>query len=204
MSEQQTTEEKLLGRLRETSLRERIEIAQAMIGHMCKDGRPPKMSIPVQYADEDFYITNTLADAAARIKELEAEIALHHRKDRGKTRDLNLLTNENRLYRNALKRALSILNVAVHGGDFDEAEKVIRQALECKWNSPEIFKPGDHVIYIPGHAGGDPNHPECERGVVTSTNDKNVFVRFGTVNSQACDPGDLVHAGKGGEDADNR
>jgi len=72
MSEQQTTEEKLLGRLRETSLRERIEIAQAMIGHMCKDGRPPKMSIPVQYADEDFYITITLGDAAARIKELEA------------------------------------------------------------------------------------------------------------------------------------
>ena len=57
------------------------------------------------------------------------------------------------------------------------------------------------VIYIPGHAFGDKNHPDCEHGAVSSSNDKVVFVKFdrqlnkfgwnGTT-SQACNPEDLI------------
>jgi len=51
------------------------------------------------------------------------------------------------------------------------------------------FPVGRAVTYIPHHAHGNAGHPDCEHGVVTSTNDKFVFVRFGShIHSQACDP----------------
>ncbi len=28
------------------------------------------------------------------------------------------------------------------------------------------FKKGDRVIYVPNHANGDRNHPDCEHGVI--------------------------------------
>ena len=33
------------------------------------------------------------------------------------------------------------------------------------------------IIYIPNHADG-PNHKDCERGIVSSFNEKFVFVKF--------------------------
>lgn len=57
----------LEARVRETPLIERLELCSAMIGKMCKEGRPPKMTIPVQYSDEDFFINTTLHDAAEAI-----------------------------------------------------------------------------------------------------------------------------------------
>jgi hypothetical protein len=57
--------------------------------------------------------------------------------------------------------------------------------------TPQDFKEGDRVAYIPGHAHGDIRHQDVERGVVSSTNDKFVFVRFKGITSQACDPDDL-------------
>jgi hypothetical protein len=60
--------------------------------------------------------------------------------------------------------------------------------------------PKRRVIYIPGHAYGDRNHPDCERGAVSSHNDKNIFVKFDKqvqllgwdqTTSQACTPADL-------------
>ena len=30
------------------------------------------------------------------------------------------------------------------------------------------FKKGDKVTYVPSHAHGDTNHPDCENGVVSS------------------------------------
>jgi len=61
------------------------------------------------------------------------------------------------------------------------------------------FKEGDAVVYIPGHAHGDRNHPDCERGIVSSQNGVNVFVRYyerGILQhtAQATDPDDLEHA----------
>jgi hypothetical protein len=54
------------------------------------------------------------------------------------------------------------------------------------------FKPGMRVLYIPGHAHGDWEHPDCEDGVVTSVNDFFVFVQFGAVKENACYPYYLV------------
>lgn len=57
------------------------------------------------------------------------------------------------------------------------------------------FRPGDRVLYVPNHAHGDTAHPDCERGVVTSTNDVNVFVRYGNeLHAKATSPEDLVPA----------
>lgn len=58
---------------------------------------------------------------------------------------------------------------------------------------PAQFTPGDEVLYIPMHANRDPTHPDCEKGVVTSTNDHYVFVRYGNqANSKATRAEDLV------------
>lgn len=40
------------------------------------------------------------------------------------------------------------------------------------------FKHGDLVTYIPHHACGNKNHPDCEHGVVSSKNDTFVFVKY--------------------------
>ena len=56
----------------------------------------------------------------------------------------------------------------------------------------EDFSEGQGVTYVPYHAHGDINHKDCEKGVVTSTNHKYVFVRFGNqISSQACLPDQL-------------
>lgn len=65
------------------------------------------------------------------------------------------------------------------------------------------FAPGDRVRYVPSHAMGDTSHPDCENGVVSSKNDKYVFVRYyyrgGLKESaQATDPQDLIKVGEGG------
>ncbi len=54
---------------------------------------------------------------------------------------------------------------------------------------------GAAVIYIPGHAKGDPSHPDSQLGVISSWNDKYVFVNFGKSSNPACDPRDLLWAG---------
>ena len=47
----------------------RLKKCYEMIGFMCKDGRPPKMSIPVQYDDEDIFICETILEAIKKIEE---------------------------------------------------------------------------------------------------------------------------------------
>jgi hypothetical protein len=55
------------------------------------------------------------------------------------------------------------------------------------------FHPGDRVLYVPNHAHGDKTHPDCERGVVSSTNQTYVFVVYqGRFQGQATRPTDLV------------
>ena len=70
--------DELEAQVRKTSLRERLDECRTRIGKMCSEGRPPRMCIPVQWDDDDFYISTTLADAQraldaaqARVKELE-------------------------------------------------------------------------------------------------------------------------------------
>lgn len=54
---------------------------------------------------------------------------------------------------------------------------------------------GDKVRYVPLHAHGDRTHKDCEIGVVTSWNDKTIFVRYEkqhpSANGQATNPWDL-------------
>lgn len=44
------------------------------------------------------------------------------------------------------------------------------------------FLDGDRVRYVPWHAHGDPQHRDCQLGVVTSTNHQCVFVRIDGLN----------------------
>jgi hypothetical protein len=60
----------LEARVRETDLLTRLVESAEMIGKMCKAGRPPKMTIPVQPTDEDFFICTTLRDAAGLVADL--------------------------------------------------------------------------------------------------------------------------------------
>jgi len=57
-------------KIREMPLIERLTIADDMICAMCKDGRSPKMSIPVQPTDEDVFISLALRDAKELIEVL--------------------------------------------------------------------------------------------------------------------------------------
>ena len=50
------------------------------------------------------------------------------------------------------------------------------------------FKMRDRVRYVPNHAHGDPKHPDCETGDVTSIGASGtVFVLFeNRISSQGC------------------
>jgi len=65
--------EELKAQVRETPLRERLEQIREMIGKMCSEGRPPKMTIPVQWNDEDFFISVTIQDAIDRLDAQQAD-----------------------------------------------------------------------------------------------------------------------------------
>jgi hypothetical protein len=49
------------------TLEERLMQCRERIGRMCSEGRPPKMTIPVQWDDDDFFIGVTLQDAIAAV-----------------------------------------------------------------------------------------------------------------------------------------
>jgi len=66
------------------------------------------------------------------------------------------------------------------------------------------FEKGQKVTYIPHHAENDENHPDCQDGVVSSTNEKFVFVKYDNgmcimatgdepYTAQATRPEDLRH-----------
>lgn len=63
------THEDLVKQVRDSApLLDRLDTCHEMIGQMCKNGRPPKMTIPVRWDDEDFFIATTLEDAREYIK----------------------------------------------------------------------------------------------------------------------------------------
>ena len=68
------TEETLKARVRETPLPDRLNECRKRIGNMCAEGRAPRMCIPVQHSDDDFFICTTLADAQAQIEALQREL----------------------------------------------------------------------------------------------------------------------------------
>lgn len=40
------------------------------------------------------------------------------------------------------------------------------------------FEHGDKVRYIPNHADGDERNPDCQNGIVSSANEKFIFVKY--------------------------
>lgn len=47
----------------------------------------------------------------------------------------------------------------------------------------EELKRGTQIIYVPGHADGDINHPDCERGFVITDNGGSAFCRYFSKNT---------------------
>lgn len=66
---QDKNDKELLAELRKIPLAARLRTAQDMIGFMCSEGRPPKMTIPVHWRDEDQFIVETINDALKIIEE---------------------------------------------------------------------------------------------------------------------------------------
>lgn len=65
------TEEHFAKRIKETgTLRTRLAECSRRIGKMCSEGRPPRMSIPAHWDDDDVYITQTVEEAGAEIVRL--------------------------------------------------------------------------------------------------------------------------------------
>lgn len=67
-------EDELKQRVRESgTLIERLESCRERIGKMCSQGRPPHMTIPVQWDDDDFFISTTLQDAIAAQQSVQSD-----------------------------------------------------------------------------------------------------------------------------------
>ena len=45
---------------------------------------------------------------------------------------------------------------------------------------PKLLKRGTQIIYVPSHANGDTEHPDCDRGFITSCKDdaESCFCRY--------------------------
>ena len=56
------------------TLDKRLDSSRNRIAKMCKDGRPPKMTIPVNWDGDDVFISTTIQDARLKIKALETFI----------------------------------------------------------------------------------------------------------------------------------
>lgn len=75
--DEMTTLEELNQQIRQSApLLDRIQECKRRIGEMCSEGRPPKMTIPVQWNDDDMFITETLDEAAEQFGGLLASEAL--------------------------------------------------------------------------------------------------------------------------------
>ena len=69
-----STQEQLEARVRKTDLLVRLEECQRRIAKMCSEHRGPKMTIPVQWDDDDFFICTTLRDAVHYYKSVEGAL----------------------------------------------------------------------------------------------------------------------------------
>lgn len=62
------TEDNLKARVREIPLLDRLNQCRDRIGKMCSERRGPRMCIPVNWDDDDFFISVTLEDAAEALR----------------------------------------------------------------------------------------------------------------------------------------
>lgn len=79
------------------SLVERLNACRDRIGKMCSERRPPSMTIPVQWSDDDFFIDTTLKDAIAAYLPVVADLAAREAAERDEAnRQLSNYTYGNR------------------------------------------------------------------------------------------------------------
>lgn len=88
---------------------------------------------------------------------------------------------------NAILDAISKLQALPAPAEASPSE-IARQSVErwgVEWSAPRAnalpsqFREGERVMYVPHHADGNLMHEDCEDGVVTSINERFVFVRYG-------------------------
>lgn len=53
-------------------LLERLDDCMTRIGKMCSEGRPPKMTIPVNWNDDDVFIVATIKEAVEQLRAADA------------------------------------------------------------------------------------------------------------------------------------
>lgn len=70
-----TSADRLVARIQQTPLIERLQKVDRIIGAVARDGKQMRMSIPPQSDDDDLVASQTLFDATCRIIELEHEAA---------------------------------------------------------------------------------------------------------------------------------
>lgn len=71
-----SVEKELMDRVKASgTLMKRLYECRSRIGAMCSEGRPPKMTIPTSWCDDDFFITTTLQEAREEIERLTQWVA---------------------------------------------------------------------------------------------------------------------------------
>ena len=68
MSREKAIEQKIRGF---GSLVERLQECNRRVRRMCVTGKPPKMSIPASWNDDDVFISTTIKDAIAELSKIE-------------------------------------------------------------------------------------------------------------------------------------
>ena len=80
-------------------------------------------------------------------------------------------------------------------------ERIVQEFQVSFREIGSMFKELDRVLYVPTHAEGDQDHPDCEKGRVSTVTEKMVFVRFdkdvkllgwADAQAKACYPESLV------------
>ena len=56
-------------------LLERLDDCMSRIGKMCSERRPPKMTIPVHWNDDDVFIVATIKEAVEQLRAVDASPA---------------------------------------------------------------------------------------------------------------------------------
>jgi hypothetical protein len=125
----ETTKEMLEARVRETPLVDRLKECRQRIGKMCSEGRPPRMCIPLQHDDDDFFISTTLSDAQATVQALQRE------------RDALKLVNEMHM-----KTVMKLSRIVEQNGAALDAEREKVKELEAKVELQET------AVRCAGHA----------------------------------------------------
>lgn len=150
--------DELEARVRETPLSERLSDCRKRIGKMCSEGRPPRMCIPVQWDDDDFYISTTLADAqraldaerekVAKLEKIQAIDLKNNNEYREQLATLQAQLRQVEGERDAARHRVDELesreiDVEILQGDLDTLRQLVEALPVCVPASLQIFDTAD-------------------------------------------------------------